>query len=136
MDAEKVSTKVVLESDVLVKERDLCEICRKCYLAVIPYVLHKVWIISMTLEHDTVVSAKIPRKLKEELQRSDINMSEAIRSGLENALKERKIEQLEELLQRVDLRRLSDQQIVRDIRTGRERKSTHQKNSSSLRTDR
>ena len=36
------------------------------------------------------------RELKEELQRSDINMSEVIRSGLENALKERKIEQLEE----------------------------------------
>lgn len=79
--------------------------------------------LGMTLEHDTVVSAKIPKKLKQELERSGINMSEAIRNGLESALKESKIDHLERLLREVDLSGLSDQQIVRDIRTGRERKS-------------
>ena len=76
----------------------------------------------MTTRHDTVISAKIPKKLKQELDRSGINVSEAIRSGLENTLKEKKLERLETLLQNVDLSKLSDQQIVHDIRSGRERK--------------
>jgi Arc/MetJ-type ribon-helix-helix transcriptional regulator len=78
----------------------------------------------MTIENDTVVTAKISKKLKQELDSSGINMSEAIRNGLENALKEKKIQRLEALLQKVDLSELSDQQIVRDIRSGRERKIT------------
>ena len=90
----------------------------------------------MTLEHDAVVSAKIPRKLKEELQKSDINMSEAYPKRIGKRLEREEDRTVRELLQRVDFRGLSDQQIVRDIRTGRERKSTHQKNPSSLRTDR
>ena len=77
----------------------------------------------MTIEHDTVVSAKIPKKLKQELDRSGINLSQAIRSGLENALKEKKLERLEALLREVDLSKLTEQQIVRDIRSGRDRKA-------------
>lgn len=76
----------------------------------------------MTVRQDAVVSAKVPRKLKQELEKAGINMSEAIRNGMENALKEKKVERLEELLQRVDFSKLTDQQIVRDIRSGRERR--------------
>ena len=76
----------------------------------------------MTIRQDAVVSAKVPRKLKQELEKAGINMSEAIRNGMENALKEKKVERLEELLQRVDFSKLTDQQIVRDIRSGRERR--------------
>jgi post-segregation antitoxin (ccd killing protein) len=76
----------------------------------------------MTIEKNAVVSAKVPKKLKQELEKAGINMSEAIRSGLENALKEKKVEHLEELLQGIDFSRLTDEQIVRDIRSGRERR--------------
>jgi transposase len=77
----------------------------------------------MTAQQDVVVSAKISKRLKQELERSGINMSEAIRKGLESALKEKKIEQLEDLLQKADFSKLTDEQIVEDIRSGRQRKS-------------
>ncbi|MGI0091778.1 MAG: hypothetical protein ACREBS_08715 [Nitrososphaerales archaeon] len=66
------------------------------------------------------------KRLKQELEKSGVNMSDAIRGGLKNAMKEKKIEQPERLLQGVDLSRLTDEQIVRDIRNGREKKSRHQ----------
>jgi len=80
----------------------------------------------MTREQSTVVSAKVPKKLKQEFEKLGMNMSEAIRSGLEEVLREKKIEQLEELLRGVNLGKLSDDQIVRDIRKGREQKNLHQ----------
>lgn len=79
----------------------------------------------MTAQHGSIVSAKISKKLKQELKRSGIDMPEVIRRGLQNALKEKKIERLELLLQEVDLSRLADKQIIHDIRSGRKRKSSH-----------
>ncbi len=73
-------------------------------------------------QNTAVVSAKVSKKLKQELERSGVNVSEAIRSGLESALKEKKIQQLEDLLRGVDLSRVTNEQIVRDIRSGRGRK--------------
>ena len=75
-----------------------------------------------TSQNTAVVSAKVPKKLKQELDRSGVNISEAIRSGLENALKQKKVAHLEELLERVDFGKLTDEQIVQDIRSGRERR--------------
>jgi len=69
----------------------------------------------------SVVSAKVSRKLRNELQKSGVNVSEAIRKGLENALREKKIEDLQELLKEADFSRLSNEQIVEDIRRDRER---------------
>lgn len=63
----------------------------------------------------------MPRKLKDELEKSGVSLSKAIRSGLENALREKKIEHLQELLKGVDLSKLTNEQIVKDIRNGRER---------------
>ncbi len=68
----------------------------------------------------SAVSAKVPRKLKRELEKSGVNVSEAIRSGLENALREKKVEHLQQLLKGVDLSKLTNEQIVRDIRRGRD----------------
>jgi post-segregation antitoxin (ccd killing protein) len=70
---------------------------------------------------DSVVSAKVSKKLKDELENSGVNVSEAIRKGLENALREKKIDHLQQLLNGVDLSNLTNEQIVRDIRRSRER---------------
>ena len=66
------------------------------------------------------VSAKVPKLLKEELEKKGVKLSDAIRRGLEKELKELKMAELETLLKRVDLSRVSEEQIVRDIRETRE----------------
>jgi len=66
------------------------------------------------------VSAKVPKLLKEELERKGVKLSDAIRRGLEKELKELKMAELETLLKSVDLSRVSEEQIVRDIRETRE----------------
>lgn len=68
----------------------------------------------------SAVSAKVPKKLKDQLEKAGVNISEAIRNGLETALQEKRVEQLQELLNGVDLSKLTNEQIVRDIRNSRE----------------
>ncbi len=63
------------------------------------------------------VSAKVPRKLKEELEKRGVKMSDAIRRGLERELGELKIKELGLLLLNVDLYKISEDDIAR---TGRE----------------
>jgi len=65
------------------------------------------------------VSAKIPQHLKEELERKGVNMSEAIRRGLERELKEAKTRELESMLRGIDFSKVSEEQIVGDIRETR-----------------
>ena len=72
------------------------------------------------MTQSSVVSAKVSKKLKDELEKSGVNVSDAIRKGLENALREKKIEHLQQLLKGVDLSNLTNEQIVKDIRRGRE----------------
>ena len=74
------------------------------------------------MTQSSVVSAKVSKKLKDELEKSGVNVSEAIRKGLENALREKKIEQLQQLLKGVDLSSLTNEQIVKDIRRSREQR--------------
>ena len=66
------------------------------------------------------ISAKVPRRLKEELEKKGVKLSEAIRRGLEAELKELKMKELKSLLQKVDLSRVSERRLVRDIRKTRE----------------
>jgi post-segregation antitoxin (ccd killing protein) len=68
----------------------------------------------------TTVSAKVPKELKDELERKGVKLSDAIRKGLERELKELKLKDLESKLEKVDLSRVSEKQIVRDIRETRE----------------
>ena len=70
--------------------------------------------------NQVTVSAKVPKLLKEELEKKGVKLSDAIRRGLEKELKELKMAELETLLKRVDLSRVSEEQIVRDIRETRE----------------
>ena len=66
------------------------------------------------------VSAKIPRELKEDLERKGIKMSDAIRRGLEKELKDVRMREVQSMLGQIDLSRVSEEQIVRDIRETRE----------------
>ncbi|TLX94017.1 MAG: hypothetical protein E6K96_08825 [Thaumarchaeota archaeon] len=69
------------------------------------------------------ISAKVPRRLKEELEKKGVKLSEAIRRGLEaelKELKELKMKELKSMLQEVDLSRVSEHRLVRDIRKTRE----------------
>jgi len=70
--------------------------------------------------NQVTVSAKVPKLLKEELERKGVKLSDAIRRGLEKELKELKMAELETMLKSVDLSRVSEEQIVRDIRETRE----------------
>ena len=62
------------------------------------------------------VSAKVSRKLKEELEKRGIKMSDAIRRGLEMELAELKIKELGLKLLEVDLYKIREDDIVRTIR--------------------
>jgi len=66
------------------------------------------------------VSAKVPQELKDELERRGAKLSEAIRKGLEMELKELKVRELEAAIKRVDLSKVDEETIVRDIRETRE----------------
>ena len=66
------------------------------------------------------VSAKVPKELKEELERRGAKLSDAIRKGLEAELKELKLKEAEAALRRVDLSKVDEERIVRDIRETRE----------------
>ena len=66
------------------------------------------------------ISAKVPRRLKEELEKKGVKLSEALRRGLEAELKELKMKELKSMLQKVDLSRVSERRLVRDIRKTRE----------------
>lgn len=68
----------------------------------------------------TTVSAKVPQELKEELERRGAKLSDAIRKGLEMELRELKIRELESKLRSVDLSKVSEERIVRDVRETRE----------------
>ena len=68
------------------------------------------------------VSAKIPKKLKDELERQGVKMSDAIRRGLEKELKEVKIREIESLLKEIDFSKVSEEQIVLDVREAREQR--------------
>ena len=74
----------------------------------------------MGISEKTTVSSKVPKKLKDDLDRRGVNLSNAIRKRLEDELKLKKMEELEELLQKVDLSKVSDNDIIRDIRKTRQ----------------
>lgn len=73
----------------------------------------------MTRKQATV-SAKVPKELKEELEKRGAKLSDAIRKGLEMELKELKVRELESMLHEVDLSKISEERIVRDVRETRE----------------
>jgi len=61
------------------------------------------------------VSAKVPRKLKEELEKRGVKMSVAIRRGLERELGELRIKELGLQLLKVDLYKISEDEVVHAV---------------------
>ncbi|MEM2021638.1 MAG: hypothetical protein QXP80_05385 [Zestosphaera sp.] len=68
------------------------------------------------------VSAKIPKRLKELLDRYGIKPSPVIRRALEEEVKKRMVEELEELSGELsrELSQISDEEVVELIREDRE----------------
>ena len=70
--------------------------------------------------NQVTVSARVSKNLKEELERKGVKVSDAIRRGLERELKELRIKELESSLKKIDFSKVSEGQIIRDIRKMRE----------------
>jgi len=68
------------------------------------------------------VSAKVPRRLKELLDRYNIKPGSIIRRALEEEVKRRMLEELEEISRELsrELSHIPDEEIVRMIREDRE----------------
>ena len=66
------------------------------------------------------MSAKVPKELKDELEKRGAKLSDAIRKGLEMELTELKVRELETMLHEVDLSKVTEELIVRDVRETRE----------------
>jgi len=68
-----------------------------------------------------VVSARVPKELKEELKRYGVNISEVIRRALEEELQRIKEERAKEALKRAAeiLKKIPEDEIVRFIREDR-----------------
>ena len=66
------------------------------------------------------MSAKVPKELKDELERRGAKLSDAIRKGLEMELTELKVRELEVTLHEIDFSKVSEELIVHDVRETRE----------------
>ena len=68
------------------------------------------------------VSAKIPKKLREKMQRLNIKPSKVMRKALEDEVKRREIEELKEEISRLKptLDKISVEEIVKSIREDRD----------------
>jgi myo-inositol-1-phosphate synthase len=71
----------------------------------------------------TTVSAKIPKKLKELIEKYNIKPSQIIRRAIEEEVRKRALEELEGRAKKLSkrLERISEEEIVRLIREDRER---------------
>jgi len=80
------------------------------------------------------ISAKIPRRLKELLDKYGIKPSDVIRKALEEEIKKRIIEDLEERAHKLKhkLSHISDEEIARIIREEREKQGEENCTSSSM----
>jgi polyhydroxyalkanoate synthesis regulator phasin len=74
------------------------------------------------LEQAATVSAKIPRQLKEKIQRLNIKPSKILRKALEDEVKKREIEELKKEINTLKptLEKMSTQNIVKSIREDRD----------------
>jgi len=69
-----------------------------------------------------VISAKIPKSLKEEIDRLGIKISDIVREALIEAVRKKKLERLKEKRRRLRkiLEKIPDNRIVKSIRESRE----------------
>jgi len=71
---------------------------------------------------DARITVRVPRKLKEELAKYGINVSEVIRRSLEEEVKKRKREELKAVASELGklFSRIPDEEMVRSIRETRD----------------
>ena len=77
---------------------------------------------SITMSDYITVSTKVRRRLKEEAERLGVKISEVLRRALEEEVRRRKLEELEEKLDKVGeaLDRIDIDRVVKSIREDRE----------------
>ncbi|MDI9644722.1 MAG: CopG family transcriptional regulator [Candidatus Verstraetearchaeota archaeon] len=75
-----------------------------------------------TLQESVTVSTKIPRQLKEKLQKFKIEQSKIMRKALEDEVKRRELEELKEEIGRIKpvLEKVSMEEVVKSIREDRD----------------
>jgi len=71
---------------------------------------------------DTTITVRVPRKLKEELAKYGVNVSEILRRALEEEVRKRKREELKAAAAELGefFSRIPDEEIVKSIRETRE----------------
>jgi Ulp1 family protease len=74
------------------------------------------------LEQSVTVSTKIPKQLKEKIQRFKIKPSKIVRKALEDEVKKREIEELKKEIEQLKpiLDKISMEDVVRGIREDRD----------------
>lgn len=71
-----------------------------------------------------VVSAKVPKEVKEELKKQNVNISKLVREALENEIKKRRVEALKRRYSEIKpiLDKISAQEVTQLIRKDREQR--------------
>jgi len=71
---------------------------------------------------DATITVRVPRRLKEELARYGVNVSEVVRKSLEEEVRRRKREELRAVAMELGkfFSKISDEEIVRSIRETRD----------------
>ncbi|RLI91882.1 MAG: hypothetical protein DRO95_03390 [Candidatus Altiarchaeales archaeon] len=71
----------------------------------------------------TVISVRISKKVKEELERFDVNISDVVKRSLREEIRKKKIEILKRRVKDMShlLKKITDKEVVRLIREERER---------------
>jgi phosphopantothenate synthetase len=67
------------------------------------------------------ISAKVPKRLKSELDREGVKLSDAVRRGLARELAEARLRKVDDELRRVDLSGLAVADVVKSAREDRDR---------------
>jgi phosphopantothenate synthetase len=67
------------------------------------------------------ISAKVPKRLKRELEKEGVKLSDAVRRGLARELAEARLSKVDDELRRVDLSGLAVADVVKSVREDRDR---------------
>lgn len=76
------------------------------------------------MKKDVTITIRVPKKIKEELAKYGVKMSEVVRRALEEEIKRRKLEDLKKSAKELGelLAKIPDEEIVKSIKEARERR--------------
>jgi len=74
------------------------------------------------MRKDITITVRIPREVKEEIQRYGVEVSKVVRRALEEEIRKRKLEELKKAAGRLGnlLAKIPDDEIIKTIREARE----------------